>query len=175
MEIGSLFLVLAVSLAVGLYVAQPFFQRRGRRMTAEAQEISALLAERDRVVNALQELDFDYNLNKIPAEDYPAQRVELLQKGTDILKKLDVLTPTSYPASKKGTVTDQIESAVTARRADTSVAQIKDRVLDDDDLEALIASRRSARKDKSGGFCPRCGKPVLLSDRFCPHCGKSIA
>ncbi|MBL1173273.1 MAG: zinc-ribbon domain-containing protein, partial [Chloroflexi bacterium] len=45
----------------------------------------------------------------------------------------------------------------------------------DDDVEALIAARRKARKEKSGGFCPRCGKPVLASDRFCPHCGKSIA
>jgi predicted hydrolase (HD superfamily) len=175
MEIGSLFLVLAVSLAVGLYVAQPFLQRRGRHITAEAQEISALLAERDRVVNALQELDFDYNLNKIPAEDYPLQRAELLQKGTDILKKLDALAPTSYPVSTKKTTTDQIESAVAERRADTSATQTAVRVRDDDDLEARIASRRSARKEKSGGFCPGCGKPMLASDRFCPHCGKSIS
>jgi hypothetical protein len=172
MEIGSLFLVLAVSLAVGLYVAQPFLQRRSRRVTADAQEISALLAERDRVVNALQELDFDYNLNKIPAEDYPAQRAELLQKGTDILKKLDALLPSS---NGKGAAVDRVESAVAARRADTSAAQTKERALDDDDIEALISARRSARKDKSGGFCPRCGKPVLASDRFCPHCGKAIS
>ena len=52
-------------------------------------ECLALLAERDRVVNALQELDFDFNLNKIPSEDYPVQRAALLQKGADILKKLD--------------------------------------------------------------------------------------
>ena len=44
----------------------------------------------------------------------------------------------------------------------------------DDDLEALIASRKAGRKEKSGGFCPKCGKPILRSDRFCPHCGKSI-
>jgi hypothetical protein len=65
-----------------------------------------------------------------------------------------------------------VEKAVAARRADTSAAQAG--VRDDDDVEALISSRRKARKEKSGGFCPRCGKPVLVSDRFCPHCGKSI-
>lgn len=173
MEIGSLLLVLAVLLAVGLFVAQPYLGRQ-RRMTPESQEISSLMAERDRVINALQELDFDFNLNKIPAEDYPAQRAALLQKGADILQKLDALPPTSYPASASEATTDRIESAVAARRADTA-SNAPVRALDDDDAEALIAGRRAARKEKSGGFCPRCGKPILASDRFCPHCGKSIS
>ncbi|MBI5934925.1 MAG: zinc ribbon domain-containing protein [Chloroflexi bacterium] len=171
MELGSFFLALAVFLAVGLYVGQPFFERGGRRRSsAEAHEVSALMAERDRVVNALQELDFDFQLNKIPAEDYPAQRAELLKKGADVLKQLDALAPAT--TNGKATV-DRIESAVAARRADLSNAPIAVRT--DDDVEALIATRRKARKDKSGGFCPRCGKPALASDRFCPHCGKSIA
>lgn len=169
MELGAFFLVLAVGLAVGLYVAQPFLERRGRRIMAEAHETSALMAERDRVVNALQELDFDYNLNKIPAEDYPIQRSELLKKGAEILKQLDTLVPDS---ASPVTAADRIESAVAARRADLPTQQAVAR--DEDDVEALIASRRKSRKEKSGGFCPRCGKPVLVSDRFCPHCGKSI-
>jgi hypothetical protein len=180
MEIGAFFLVLAVGLAVGLYVSQPFLQRRGRRITPEAQEISALMAERDRVINSLQELDFDFNLNKIPAEDYPVQRAELLQKGAEVLKKLDSLTPSPSPEKnptgvlrKGGSAAAQIESAVVARRADMSAAPTSAR--DDDDVEAMLVTRRKARKEKSSGFCPRCGKPMLISDRFCPHCGKSIA
>jgi NADH pyrophosphatase NudC (nudix superfamily) len=171
MEIGAFFLVLAVMLAVGLYVGQPFFQRGGKRRSAtEAHEVSALMAERDRVVNALQELDFDFQLNKIPAEDYPVQRAALLKKGAEVLKQLDALTP----AAVNGKATaDRIESAVAARRADLSSATSEPRT--DDDVEALVATRRKARKEKSGGFCPRCGKPALASDRFCPHCGKSIA
>jgi len=174
MELGAFFLVLAVGLAVVFYVAQPFLGRRGRRITGESHEASALMAERDRVVNALQELDFDYNLNKIPAEDYPVQRAELLKKGAEILKQLDTLLPSPNGKGTGGeaATADRIESAVVARRADLSSAPAS--VRDDDDVEALIASRRKARKEKSGGFCPRCGKPVLVSDRFCPHCGKSI-
>jgi NADH pyrophosphatase NudC (nudix superfamily) len=171
MQIGSVFLILALILGVGMYVVQPFLERRNRKMTAEVRGLSALMAERDRVVNALQELDFDFNLNKIPAEDYPVQRTALLQKGADILKQLDALTP-NVPASKGNGAADRIESAVAARRADLASAKT---VRDDDDVEALIAARRTSRKEKSGGFCPRCGKPVLASDRFCPHCGKSIS
>ena len=169
MELGAFFLVLAVALLVGIYVTQPFLQRRGRRITAEAHELSALMAERDRVINALQELDFDFNLKKIPAEDYPVQRAELLQKGADVLKKLDAFTPNG----NSGSAEDRMEKAVATRRADLSSAQADPR--DDEDVEALIATRRKTRKEKSAGFCPRCGKPVLVSDRFCPHCGKSIS
>jgi len=28
--------------------------------------------------------------------------------------------------------------------------------------------------EKSGGFCPRCGKPVQKSDLFCPRCGATL-
>ena len=168
-SIGSILLILAVSIGVALYVAQPYFERRIRRVPSETHETSTLLAERDRVVNALQELDFDFKLNKVPAEDYPVQRAALLQKGTDILKQLDALHLIEGAASAE----DRVEKAVVARRADRASAKAV--VRDDDEIEAMIATRRKGRKEKSGGFCPRCGKPVLSSDRFCPSCGKSLS
>ena len=168
-SIGSIFLILAVLIGVALYLAQPYLERRTRRMTSETRETSALLAERDRVVNALQDLDFDFKLNKIPAEDYPVQRAALLQSGAEILKQLDALHLIEGSSSAE----DRVEKAVAARRADSASAQAS--VRDDDEIEAMIASRRSGRKEKSAGFCPRCGKPVLSSDRFCPSCGKSLS
>ncbi len=169
-SIGSIFLILAVLVGVVFYVTQPYAGRRLRRMTSETHEVSALLAERDRVVNALQELDFDFKLNKIPAEDYPAQRAALLQKGAEILKQLDALHISESAASAE----DRVEKAVAARRADASASSAES-APDDDQIEAMIAARRSGRKEKAGGFCPRCGKPVLSSDRFCPSCGKSLS
>ena len=55
-----------------MYLYAPFMERRARRVTEEEHELSALMAERDRVINSLQELDFDFKLGKIPEEDYPA-------------------------------------------------------------------------------------------------------
>jgi hypothetical protein len=169
MELTAIFLSLAVLIFVGVYLYAPFMEKRARRVTEEEHELSALMAERDRVINSLQELDFDFKLGKIPEEDYPAQRAGLLQKGAEILKKIDSLAP--QPASAQDTEA-RLERAIAARRADASLARVE---VTDDDLEAMISSRRKGRKDKSAGFCPRCGKPVLVTDRFCPSCGKSLS
>jgi NADH pyrophosphatase NudC (nudix superfamily) len=45
----------------------------------------------------------------------------------------------------------------------------------DEDLEELISKRRSIRNEKTSGFCPNCGKPLLQSDRFCYCCGQAIS
>ena len=170
MELGSIFLVLAVIVIIGVYLYAPFTTNARRARKTETNEVSALKAERDRVINSLQELDFDHNLGKIPAEDYPNQRALLLQKGADILRKLDELAPASSSALNAEA---RIEKATVAGRADTGTNSpvFAD---SDDDIESMIAARRKQHKSKSAGFCPKCGKPVLVSDKFCPSCGKSL-
>ncbi len=171
MELTAIFFSLAVLILVGMYLYAPFMERRARRVTEEEHELSALMAERDRVINSLQELDFDFRLGKIPKEDYPAQRASLLQKGADILRKIDSLAPAS-PYQGDGQDTEaRLEKAIAARRADAAVAAAE---VSDDELEAMISQRRKGRTNKSAGFCPRCGKPVMVTDRFCPSCGKSL-
>ena len=169
MELSAIFFSLAVLILVGIYLYAPFMERRARRVTEEEHEISALMAERDRVINSLQELDFDFKLGKIPEEDYPLQRSSLLQKGAEILRQIDTLAPqvTSTPDTEA-----RLERAIAARRADASVAKV---AVSDDDLESMISSRRRSRTNKSAGFCPKCGKPVMVTDRFCPSCGKSLS
>ena len=169
MELGSLFLVLAVIVVVFAYLYAPFTARARRLRNGETHQVSSLKAERDRVINSLQELDFDFNLGKIPEGEYPEQRAALLQKGADILRKLDELAPVSSSALNAEA---RIEKATAAGRADSAAVSA---VLDsDDDIEAMIAERRKSHKSKSAGFCPKCGKPVLSADKFCPSCGKAL-
>lgn len=168
MTSGAIFLILALALLVGVYVSQPFLTPTRRKVvSAHEHELSSLMAERDRLITALQELDFDYTLGKIPLEDYPAMRALLLQQGATILRKLDTLVPQSAHATD---AESRIEAAIAAHRADAAVT--KNAPTSDDDLESLIAARRSMRKERANGFCPKCGKPILKSDKFCPHCGK---
>ena len=114
MDINALFFTLALLVLVGMYLYTPLVEGRARRVTEEEHELSTLLAERDRVLNSLQELDFDFKLGKIPSEDYPLQRTNLLQKGADVLRKLDEHTP----ANNQLDTEEQIERAIEERRAD---------------------------------------------------------
>jgi hypothetical protein len=171
MDIGAFLLFLAVLVLTVLFIARPFLEKRQPAVAAGGHELSALLAERDSIITALQELDFDNSLGKIPAEDYPRQRAELLQHGAEVLRKIDLL---STKTASSGDAEKRIEAAIAARRADSAVQGSQSSGDVDDELESLIAARRSERKEKSGGFCSNCGRPILASDRFCPHCGKVI-
>ena len=170
MQISAVFFTLAVFILVAMYLYAPFMERRARRVTAEEHELSALMAERDRVVSALQEFDFDFKLGKVPEEDFTTQRAGLLQKGADILRKIDSYAPQTASAQDEES---RLEKAIAARRADASTAKAE--TVSDDEIEHMLASRRNTRKEKTGGFCPKCGKPVMTTDRFCPSCGKSLA
>lgn len=189
MDFGSIFLFLALLAAVALFVSRPFLKRQPvvidlAEKKPDEHERSALMAERDRILNALQELDFDHLLGKIPEEDYPRQRAVLLQWGADILRKLDTLAEAESDDAE-----ERIEAAIRARGAlsaplkasavggngnngrrgvSASVAE------PDDALEVMLAERRRARQEKAAGFCPKCGKPVQKSDHFCPKCGAKL-
>jgi hypothetical protein len=186
MEIGSIFLILALLLLVGLFVSRPFFNKNQARLFSAPDqsdhERSALLAERDRVLTALWELDFDYTLGKIPEEDYSPQRAALLHKGANLLRQLDAL----QPGEDAGVDAEaRLEATIAARRVSTGaivadgpaglVAAPAVIAAQDDEFEVLLANRRRVRQEKAAGFCPQCGQPIQKSDRFCPKCGAKTA
>jgi hypothetical protein len=177
MDIGSIFLILGLLVLVGLFVVRPLVERSAVAVSQEEHQLSALMAERDQILNALQELDFDFNLGKIPEDEYPAQRAALLQHGANILRKLDEYQPSVRTVDAQ----DRLEQAIAQRRADAAVmprngagSRLKVSTVaaaQDDDLEALIAARRRERTEKAAGFCSQCGSPLQQSDHFCPKCG----
>jgi hypothetical protein len=175
MDIGALFLLLALLILIALFVSRPFLERQPAATLQEEHAAMSLLAERDRILTALQELDFDHALGKIPAEDYPLQRSSLLHRGAAILRQLDALTPSPSPASGRGeSAKERLEKAIATRRADTAEKPASAKETTDEDLEALIAKRRASLKDKAAGFCPKCGRPIMSTDSFCPQCGYAL-
>jgi NADH pyrophosphatase NudC (nudix superfamily) len=160
MDFAAFILTFAVLLLVGLYLYFPFLRGYGTRLTHEEHELSALMAEQDRVLSSLQELDFDYKLGKIPEAEYPIQRNNLLQKGTEVMRKIDALQET-YSSIQR----DSGKSAQKLQKKSN---------LTDEALESMILARRRVHKSSFDGFCPKCGKPVMASDRFCPSCGKAL-
>lgn len=67
-------------------------------------DVAALQAEREAILTAVRDLDFDYQTGKFSEEDYLAQRESLMGHGVEILKQIDAIE------------SEAIESAVSARR-----------------------------------------------------------
>ncbi len=177
MDIGSIFLILAVLIAVVLFIIRPLLEHNSPIVESSGQNLSSLLAERDHVVTSIQELDEDYKLGKIPGDDYPAQRQVLLQSGADLLRKIDEF---QLPPGQSR-LEDRLEAAILAHRQNGEAAQMMPRKngngvppVPDDDLEQRIASRRRSMQGKAGAFCPKCGRPVQNTDHFCPRCGATL-
>lgn len=178
-------LILALLLLVGMFIARPLVNRESAVRSAESDqvdhELSSLLAERDRILTALEEMDFDYALGKIPEEDYPVQRALLVQQGAEVYRQLDRLEKTGAGDDMEA----RIEAAIAARRRLAAMPVLEAEGATaaggglkipaaDDELEVLLANRRRTRLDRSAGFCPQCGRPIQKSDRFCPKCGKAL-
>jgi rubrerythrin len=161
MDISALFLLFLVLAFVTLYITRPV--RGGTSATLGDPHKSVLLAERERILNALAELDADQLLGKIPEEDYQPQRTLLVSRGAEVMRQLDELAA-ARPAPRKA------RKEPAAKKTDRAAAVS----VDDETLEDLLARRRAALGEKTAGFCPGCGKPVLKSDKFCPACGQAI-
>lgn len=154
MVIESIFLVLALIILVLGIILKPLRDMRSGSVSQTDQKTSALLAERERILDALAELDFDNEVGKVTEEIYPLQRNNLLQRGADVLRQLEEVQ------SGAGGVDDPLEKKTAERRAD------------DDPLEAMIAARREGRKGTGKGkFCHNCGEAIQLNDQFCANCG----
>lgn len=164
MDFGAFFLVLGLTLLVGLYITYPLLRptRRAEESGYDS-ELSSLLARRDNIVRTLEDLEMDFELGKLSKAAYLAQKKALLKKGAEILERLDALTATVSGKS----AADRLQEAVRQRRRAA-------RVHADDDIEALLEQRRRQRQQPAAGFCPHCGAPVLQSDRFCPKCGTEL-
>ena len=188
MDLGSIFLILALLVAVIIFVSRPLFNNfseTDRKVGSyDDHVISSLMAERDQILDAIQELDFDHTLGKIPDGEYPIQRQMLLDRGIEVLQILDEASNQDVLSENKSAadISSQLEAAIATRRQifqdaeKVTPVQSETRSIDpNDNLEYMIANRRRERKEKAAGFCPKCGGPVQKSDQFCPKCGYQLA
>lgn len=148
MDLGSLLVILALGIMAAAFIAQPLIGRRGLGVMEEERHLSELLAERDRVLTTLQDLDMDFTMGKILREDYQTQRGKLVRYGAEVLKAIDEL---------RGSVGEVIPEM------DLEV-----------EIESAVARLRRGEDQASGDTCSSCGREIIAGDRFCVHCGASL-
>ena len=173
MDIGSILILLSILVAAGFFIIQPLLEKQAVAISEEEHIYSTLMAERDRILEAIEELEFDFNLGKIPETDFPGRRAILYQQGAEILKQIDEFEERlPLPAQNRD---DLLEAAIQARRQNEPDKVRRQPVREDDEIETLLAARRREKQDQSGGFCHQCGQAYQLSDKFCSKCGAVLS
>jgi hypothetical protein len=160
MDFGSILIILSLLILVALYVGYPLIEGKNRSLHQVEQQASILMAERDRIISAMRDLEFDHSLQKIPDEDYLRLHELLKNQGVDILRKID-----EYWNDKRKAPELRVENPF-----NDVISPLKD----DDGLEVIIAERRRNRQEKMAGFCSQCGSPLQKADEYCWKCGSKL-
>jgi hypothetical protein len=149
MDLGSILIVLALGILTAVFIGRPFIAKRGVKVTQEDKRLSALQAERDRVLAAIEELEMDFAMGKVPEEAYRSRRASLVSEGAQVLRSID-----------------------------ESMVEADDRVESPDldaEIEAAVARLRGQRSRPDVSRCLSCGGEIQADDRYCVHCGASLA
>lgn len=145
MDAVSIIVAIGLAFLVGAFIARPWLARDPGQLRSIT-PATELAAEREAVLLALRELDFDHLTGKITDDDYAPQRADLVARGVALLQQLDEAAQ-PQPESAE----DQLEAEVRAARA------------------------RRAERQPAPRFCPQCGAPRQATDRFCAKCGAALA
>ncbi|MEP0763354.1 MAG: hypothetical protein HRF48_11530 [Chloroflexota bacterium] len=119
MSLEATILAVLLTGALGLFVLLPLLDREETASSRpevragsarQRQALETLHAEKDRVLRAIRDLDFDYDMDKLTDATYAAQRIYLIRLAVAILKRIDELE--AEVASQQA----RVEAAVTALR-----------------------------------------------------------
>lgn len=136
MPLGTYLLALAVFLVLGLVIALPLFDRK-RPAVKPMSRREALQQERQDIIRAIRELDFDHRTGKINDDDYKRVREEYVQRGAAVLRELNTLEEVD--------VDEVIETKVAALRKTH------------DAVDAKHCPKCNSIVSDTDKFCPQCG------------------
>jgi hypothetical protein len=136
LPIGTYLLALALVLVLGLVIALPLFDRK-RPAIKPMSRRESLQHERQDIIRAIREVDFDHRTGKINDEDYKRVREDYVQRGAAVLRELNTL--------EEADIDDVIETKVAALRTTQDAAG------------ELHCPKCQARVSDADKFCPQCG------------------
>ena len=141
--------IFALTVGVGAFVLYPLLTHR---QTSSETDTAAeeLLLRRDQLLTDIRELEFDYRMGKLADDDYAQLLDQLKREAAQVIEKLE---------GRDGAE----PSPPHARRDVTDV-----------DIEARIATARSAMAQADSRACPSCGSGNPSDARFCNSCGATI-
>ena len=171
-----------LALGVLAYMISPMLERSDRRPWSARAAWAAwarrddLQKKKDFIYSSIRELNIDYSMGKLAAEDHETLRQEYMNEASDVLDELDRTAGSDLP------VEEQIEEAVLEiRRGREPGAAVVEAPVE----VTKIAVERPAQPEQSerpvqpaqpvsGQACGGCGTVNEESAKFCIECGASL-
>jgi len=159
--------ILILAIGVAIFIALPFFKKRfGETSFGEEsstiqnpleEKLKRLGFEKESLLNAIKEIDFDYSLGKLSKEDYEELQKKYKTQAALVLKEIDNIMRRAGASNLE----EGIEKEIRLIR--------KAKPTDEDEIEREILKAR-----KSKLICSDCGNEYKAGDRFCSGCGKKL-
>jgi len=136
--IGIIFLGVSVS-----FVSLPFRKKHLKSVKTVKTQVQA--EQRETVLSALRDLDFDFKTGKVSEEDYTPLRTRLLIEAAQYIEQ-------------EMEQDEKLEAMIQSRHASRQ--------------ESVKCDRCGSSIEADQHFCAKCGSAV--SHELCPHCGRKI-
>ena len=181
-----------LALGVVAFMISPMLERSAHRpwtvrsawsVWSNRSRRDGLLKKKDFIYSSIRELNIDYNMGKLAAEDHEALRQEYMKEASDVLDELDRTAGSDLP------VEAQIEEAVLEirrrrERASEVVTAVEDAPSSDgsaedatgEDAVTAAGDARSVSPVPPARVqeCGDCGTANEQSANFCIECGVSL-
>ena len=168
---------LVISGLTALFIALPFFIRSGKGLAgnetksqadAMLERLKALEGRKESLYSAIRDIDFDYGLGKLTAEDYEELRKKYRIEAASVLKEIDEITQDSETGDPGAGIEEEIQRA----------RGLSSRNAEEDEIEMeILRARAPTRAEFSARTklsCPKCGHESLQDDLFCSKCGAKL-
>lgn len=153
-----------ISLLAIYFAVSPLFKAGRASLVLEDDKVVELLGRKDSVLQAIKDLEFDYQVGKISQEDYERLDQRLRRQAIGLLQQIEKVAPAS------ASLDEELETIIAqfrqTSRASTPVTN---------GVPALSSPATQATVGQSARFCTQCGKPVEAGHKFCAYCGTPVA
>jgi hypothetical protein len=158
MEISSILIGLVLFVASLAFVSLPFRQKP--RASLKARKASEQhQGQRESVLSALRDLDFDFKTGKVSEDDYTPLRARLMAEAAQYIER-------------EKEEEEKLEALIQTRRT------TQHKVINCDHCGALIEGGQhfctKCGSAVNNELCPSCGKKNRAGDQFCSSCGSRL-
>jgi uncharacterized protein involved in exopolysaccharide biosynthesis len=170
-------IIAIIAAAVAIYISLPFFRRTVDKELDNpemltnisedpaVQKLKTLENQKDTLYSAIKDIEFDFSLGKLSADDFQELNTKYKIEAAGVLKEIDSLSSNNEKEFLDSKIEQEILSYRKSRGTNESL---------ENDLEREIAAYRAANKTSGSYVCSQCGAEYGAEDAFCSKCGVEL-